>query len=100
MYELIERIKTLMEGYMRNLVLCGLILLTLAFNCEAIAPVQLGGSNGEAILNQVSSSGQILNLSTNTGLLNWGNISSGYALNQSGILNPLETALYDWTPGI
>jgi hypothetical protein len=85
---------------MRNLVLCGLILLTLALNCEAMAPVQLGGSNGQAILDQVSSPGQILNLSTNTGLLNLGNIPNGYALNQSGILNPIETALYDWTPGI
>ena len=85
---------------MRNLVLCGLILLTLALNCEAMAPVQLGGSNGQAILDQVSSPGQILNLSTNTGLLNLGNIPSGHALNQSGILNPIETALYDWTPGI
>jgi len=85
---------------MRNLVICSLILLALALNSNAIAPVQLGGSNGQAILSQVSSSGQILNLSTNAGLWNWGNIPSGYALNQSGILNPIETALYDWTPGI
>jgi hypothetical protein len=97
--------KTLEEGNMRNLVICVIILLALALNCEATAPVLLTGSNGLAILSQLEGSAKTANLSTNTGLWNWGSIPEGYTLNRSGILNPLDgTALSndygDWAPSI
>jgi hypothetical protein len=90
---------------MRNLVICCLILLAFALNSEATTPVQLSGSNGLAILNQVSSSVQTINASTNTGLWNWGSIPAGYALNKSGILNRLGGSVLSndynvWTPSI
>ena len=49
---------------MRNLVMCGLILLALALNSGATAPVQLSGSSGLAILNQIAGSAQANNTST------------------------------------
>jgi hypothetical protein len=96
---------------MRNLVICTLILLALTLNCGATAPVQLSGSNGQAILSQIAvpvqinnttaNSGQTNNTSTNTGLWNWGSAPIGYALNKSGILIPFQ---YEnngvWTPSI
>ena len=90
---------------MRNLVICGLILLTLVLNCEAIAPVQLTGSNGQAILSQLKGSAQTANLSTNTSLWNWGSVPVGYGLNESGILNPLDGTVLSndygvWAPSI
>ena len=105
MQELTESIKTLMEGNMRNRVICVIILLALALNCEATAPVQLTGSNGQAILSQLEGSAKTANLSTNTGLWNWGSIPEGFALNRSGILNPLYGTVLtndygDWAPSI
>jgi len=90
---------------MRNLVICSLILLALALNCEATAPVQLTGSSGQAILSQLEGSAHAVNASINTSLWNWGSIPVGYALNKSGILDPLdETVLSNdynvWTPSI
>jgi len=94
---------------MRNLIMCGLILLSLALNCDATAPVQLSGSNGQAILSQIavpvqtnntlSESGQTNK--TSTGLWNWGGVPFGFTLNKSGILAPFD---YEnngvWTPSI
>jgi hypothetical protein len=90
---------------MRNLVICGLILLALALNCEATAPVKLTGSNGQAILSQLEGSAQTANLSTNTGLWNWGTIPVGNELNKSGILNPIDGTILSndygiWAPSI
>jgi hypothetical protein len=85
-------------------VICALILLALALNCDAATPVQLSGSNGLAILNQIANSVQTFNTSINSGLWNWGNIPIGYALNESGILNPVQTVSSSdyggWTPSI
>jgi hypothetical protein len=51
---------------MKSLVICGLILLALAFICEASEPVQLSGGNGQAILNQIANTVQSNNTSSNT----------------------------------
>jgi hypothetical protein len=88
---------------MINLVTCALILVELALICEAASPVQLNGSNGQAILNQVAGSGQTLNTSTNASvdadLWNWGGIPIGYSLNNTGILfSDLDSG--NWTPSI
>ena len=86
---------------MRNLVICCLILLTLALNCEATTPVQLTGSNGQAILSQIAVPVQTNNTSTNTNLWNWGSIPAGYGLNKSGILTPFDYSDAGvWTPSI
>ena len=96
---------------MRNLVLCGLIFLTLALNCGATASVQLNGSSGQAILSQIAvpvqinntsaNSGQTNNISTNTNLGNWGSAPIGYELNKSGILTPTQWGNDgEWTPSI
>ncbi|VVB62800.1 Uncharacterised protein [uncultured archaeon] len=96
---------------MRNLVVYVMILLALAFNSEATAPVQLSGSTGQAILSQIAvpiqanntsaNSGQTSNTSTNTNLWNWGSIPVGYTLNKSGLLTPFDyTNSGVWTPSI
>ena len=96
---------------MRNLVISSLILLALALNCEATAPVQLSGSNGQAILSQIavpvqtnntlSESGQTNKTSINTGLWNWGGVPFGFTLNKSGILSPFDDENNGvWTPSI
>jgi hypothetical protein len=96
---------------MRNLVICSLILLALALNSDATAPVQLNGSSGQAILGQIAgsaqsnntsaNSGQTNNISTNTNLGNWGGAPIGYELNKSGILTPSQWANDgEWTPSI
>jgi hypothetical protein len=96
---------------MRNLVLCGLIFLTLALNCGATASVQLNGSSGQAILSQIAvpvqinntsaNSGQTNNISTSTDLGNWGGAPIGYELNKSGILTPTQLENDgEWVPSI
>ena len=94
-----ERIrKSHMEDSMRNLIICSLILLALALICEATAPVQLNGSNGQAILSQIAIPVQTDNTSRNSSLWNWGSVPFGYTLNKSGILTPVEYG--NWTPSI
>jgi hypothetical protein len=78
---------------MRTIVICGIILLALALNYGAVAYVDLTGSNGQTILNQLTGSANAVNLSTNTGLWNWGNIPMGYTLNQSDHLNPIRNLM-------
>ena len=86
---------------MRNLILCGSILLALVLNCEATAPVQLTGSNGQAILSQIAVPVQTNNTSKSTNLWNWGSIPSGYTVNKSGILTPFEYVNNGvWAPSI
>jgi hypothetical protein len=96
---------------MRNLVIFTLILLASALNCDATAPVQLSGSNGQAVLSQIvgsvqnnstsANSGQANNTSTNNSLWNWGSIPVGYVLNKSGTLTPFEYANDGvWVPSI
>jgi hypothetical protein len=38
---------------MKNLVICGLVLLLLVLNCMAVSPVQLTGSSGKVVLNSL-----------------------------------------------
>ena len=83
---------------MRNLIICSLSLLALALICEATAPVQLNGSNGQAILSQIAIPVQTDNISRNSSLWNWGSVPFGYTLNKSGILTPVEYG--NWTPSI
>ena len=84
---------------MKNLVICGLVLLLLALNCMAVSPVQLTGSSGKAVLdslgvNYSSQATEALaaNTSNLTGinslenLWNWGNIPEGYSINKFGKL--------------
>jgi hypothetical protein len=85
---------------MRNLVVYGSILLALSLNCSATAPVQLSGSDGQAILSQIAGSVQT-NETSGTNLWNWGIIPSGYTVNKSGILTPFEYVNNSvWTPSI
>jgi hypothetical protein len=74
----------------RTLILLCLALATLSINSMA-EPVQLGGSNGQAILTQVASvnvTGELTNASP-TDLWNWGKTPYNYALNESGKLYEL-----------
>ena len=104
MQRLTERLK-LWRDNMRNLAMCCMILFLLALNCEAIAPVQLTGTNGHAILSQLEGSAKTANVSTNASLWNWGTIPIGYAMNKSGMINPLDGTVLSnsynvWTPSI
>jgi hypothetical protein len=90
---------------MRNLLICSLILLALALICEASEPLQLNGSKGQAILNQItvqsndtSTNNTSTNILANADLWNWGGIPAGYVLNKSGTLTPLNSG--NWTPSI
>lgn len=90
---------------MRNLVICGLFLLVLVLNSSATTPIQLTGSNGQAILSQVARPIQNANNSTNNSLWNWGGIPVGYGLNKSGALTPLygsvlSNSYENWAPTI
>jgi hypothetical protein len=100
-----------MGNNMRNLIICTIIILALSLNCGATAPIQLSGSNGQAVLSQIAvpvqtnntsaNSGQTNNSSTNTNLWNWGSIPAGYTLNKSGLLTPFDyTNEGEWTPSI
>jgi len=78
--------------------------MALALNCEATAPVQLSGSNGQAILSQIAvplKTNNTNNTSTNTNLWNWGSIPAGYWLNKSGMLTPFGYSNDGiWAPSI
>ena len=90
---------------MSNLVTCGLVLLALALICEAAPPMQLSGSNGQSILNQIAvqnnntSTNTSTNASANAILWNWGRTPVGYTLGKSGMLTPFEDS-GEWTPSI
>jgi len=74
---------------MRNLIVFGLILLLLALNCEALAPVQLTGTNGKDILTKIASS-KITTQPTNassTDLWNWGSIPLGNILSNGKLVS-------------
>ena len=89
---------------MRNLVVSGLVLFVLALNYGAFAQVDLSGTQGQTILNEMTGSAQTANLSTNTSLWNWGDNPMGYTLNQSGQLMPTQGVLVNdfggWVPSI
>jgi hypothetical protein len=90
-----------MGNNMRNLIICTIIILALSLNCGATAPIQLSGSNGQAVLSQIAVPVQTNNSSTNTNLWNWGSIPAGYTLNKSGLLTPFDyTNEGEWTPSI
>ena len=89
---------------MRNLVASGLVLFVLALNYGAFAQVDLSGTQGQTILNEMTGSAQTANISTNTSLWNWGDNPMGYTLNQSGQLMPTQDVLVNdfggWVPSI
>jgi hypothetical protein len=74
---------------MRNMMLLSLIVLSLALNCTATAPMQLGGDSGKTALAQVASL-DATNQTTNASqgdLWTWGKkIPVNYALDESGEL--------------
>lgn len=76
---------------MRNLIIFCLIVLLLALNCEAAAPVKLSGIGGQTILAQLASTNittQITKASAGD-LWNWGKIPMNYALDGSGKMTEL-----------
>jgi hypothetical protein len=85
---------------MRNLVVSGLVLFVLALNYGAFAQVDLSGTHGQTILNELTGSAQTANLSTNTSLWNWGNNPMGYTLNQMPTQNVLVNDFGGWVPSI
>jgi len=89
---------------MRNLIVSGLVLLVLALNLGAFGQVDLSGTHGQTILNEIAGSAQTANLSTNASLWNWGNNPMGYSLSQSGKLIPIQNVLLNdfggWVPSI
>ena len=85
---------------MRNLVVSGLVLFVLALNYGAFAQVDLSGTHGQTILNEMTGSAQTANLSTNTSLWNWGNNPMGYTLNQMPTQNVLVNDFGGWVPSI
>ena len=85
---------------MRNLVASGLVLFVLALNYGAFAQVDLSGTHGQTILNELTGSAQTANLSTNTSLWNWGNNPMGYTLNQMPTQNVLVNDFGGWVPSI
>ena len=85
---------------MRNLVVSGLVLFVLALNYGAFAQVDLSGTHGQIILNEMTGSAQTANLSTNTSLWNWGNNPMGYTLNQMPTQNVLVNDFGGWVPSI
>ena len=71
---------------MRKLIIFWLVLLSLALNCEAIAPVQLSGTGGQTVLAQVASTNitnQITKASAG-GLWNWGELPLNKNLDKTG----------------
>ncbi len=93
---------------MKNLAICGLVLLLLALSCEAAEPIQLSGASGQSILMQIAGADayQTTNATANTsgGLWNWGEIPRGYTLNATGQLTPVQQVLTNdfggWVPNI
>ena len=89
---------------MRNLVLSGLVLFELALNYGAFGQVDLSGTHGQTILNEIAGSAQTANLSTNASLWNWGDNPMGYTINQSGQLIPIQNVLLNdfggWVPSV
>jgi hypothetical protein len=85
---------------MRNLVVSGLVLFVLALNYGAFAQVDLSGTHGQTILNELTGSAQTANLSTNTSLWNWGNNPMDYTLNQMPTQNVLVNDFGGWVPSI
>jgi hypothetical protein len=85
---------------MRNLILFGFIFMLVMLNCMAVAPLQLSGFTGEALLAKVSNNttNQTVNQTvqaneTKDSLWSWGKVPVGHLLNPSGglISKPLST---------
>ena len=69
------------------------VLLDVDFGCAAIAPMQLSGDSGKAMLATIANNASNPTLTASTGstsdnLWSWGNLPIGYALNRSG--DPVE----------
>jgi hypothetical protein len=77
------------ELNMRNLVVFGLVLLLLALNCEAMAPVQLTGAGGKDILTKIANTNittQPTKASTSD-LWNWGTVPLGNVLENGKLVS-------------
>jgi hypothetical protein len=84
------------EMIMRSLVMCGLLLLALSFCCMAIAPVQVGGERGQAVLAMIANKPLFHNSSDSSDLWIWGGSPTGF-----GQLFPGEGSSNDfggWAP--
>jgi hypothetical protein len=78
---------------MRKLIISWLVLLSLALNCEATAPVQLSGAGGQTILAQVASTNmtnQVTKASAGE-LWNWGSLPLNKDLDKTGKLFDLKS---------
>jgi hypothetical protein len=105
---------------MRELIIFGLIVLTLALNCQGTGPFHIGQDSGASILD--SSADNISNISNTSNqslnainisinqtnntkkgtpgdLWSWGQIPIGYKLDESGKLVRLPTQ-EEWVPSI
>jgi hypothetical protein len=86
----------MVEMEMRSLVMCGLLLLALSFSCASIAPVQIGGERGQAVLAMIASKPLSHNASETSDLWSWGGSPMGF-----GQLFPGEGSSNDfggWAP--
>ena len=91
---------------LKNLLVCGLLVLMLIQSYTAIATIQLSGDSGRAILSTISNnaSNQTLNASNGNrseNLWSWGTLPIGYTQNGSG--DPVELPNVqesEWIPSI
>jgi len=91
---------------LKKLLFCGLLVLTLVLGCAAIAPMQLSGDSGKAVLANITDNASNQTLKASTGnasdnFWSWGSVPIGYELNKSG--DPLELPSdqeAEWTPSI
>ena len=74
---------------MRNLIVFGLILLLLALNCEAMAPVQLTGTGGKDILTQITSTKITTqpNNASSADLWSWGSVPYGNIISNGKLVS-------------
>ena len=74
---------------MRNLIVFGLILLLLALNCEAMAPVQHTGTGGKDILTQITSTKITTqpNNASSADLWSWGSVPYGNIISNGKLVS-------------
>ncbi len=80
---------------MRNILVCGFIILFLALSSDAVEPAQLSGANGNAILMQIAGPSKVTNPTATSmiGLWDWSKLPSGYSMNAAGQLIPTQQIL-------
>lgn len=80
----------------RSLLTCGLLLLALSIISEAIAPIEIGGERGQAVLAMIANRPLSSNSSDSSDLWSWGGSPTGF-----GQLFPGEGSSNDfggWAP--